>query len=290
MMIFKSSVGSSIGLVALALLGSSLQAQTTPPTTTIKFTSTNTTTFGSAPFNFTGDGVANFAWYAGTSEMGKVRGEGISQSAATGRNCTLPNGTSGIELKLVDHSAVTRFEDTGDLLYERGKPGDLVACLNLQNGTFFESGTVNIIGGTGRFKGATGSYMATQEGTILVPPGSDKLQFGFATATYIYTLTVPQGNTPPPQTTAVAGPKNTTTTSRAVQLDGSKSTSSDGKPLTYLWTIPQGGPSAAILAGNTVTPVVQFSQGQSTYTFQLTVTDTAGKTSTDFTMVNFAGN
>jgi len=187
--------------------------------------------------------------------------------------------------------AVTRFEETGDLLYERGKPGDLVACLNLQNGTFFEGGTVSIIGGTGRFKGVTGSYVAAQEGQILVPPGSDKLQFGFATATYTYTLTVPAGNSPTlPQTAAVAGPKNMTVGTRGLQLDGSKSTSADGKPLSYLWTIPSGAPPAAILGGNTSNPVVQFSQGQSTYTFQLTVTDSTGKSSTDFLMVMYNGS
>lgn len=52
---------------------------------------------------------------------------------------------------------------------------------------------------------------------------------------------------------AVAGPKNATSTSRLLQLDGSKSTSADGKPLAYLWTIPQGSPLAAILGGTTAT-------------------------------------
>src|SRR4051794_29121606 len=111
------SISIYTGLVLLTLFGSSIYAQTTTKPTSIKFTSTNTTSFGSAPFNFTGDGVANYAWFSGNSPMGKNTGQGISQSAPTGRNCTLPNGSSGIELKLVDHVAVTRFEDTGDLLY-----------------------------------------------------------------------------------------------------------------------------------------------------------------------------
>src|SRR3954453_9732727 len=112
-MAFRNSIISTLGLVLLTFFGGSVHAQST--TTTMKFTSTNTTTFGSAPYNFTGDGVANFAWYGGNSDLGKVTGQGISQSAPTGRSCTLPNGSSGIELKLVDHVAVTRFEDTGDL-------------------------------------------------------------------------------------------------------------------------------------------------------------------------------
>ena len=283
---FRRGIITSIGLVVLTLFEGSAHAQ---PSTgkTVTFTSTNTTSFGSAPFNFDGAGVANYAFFAGTSDMGKVTGQGISQSAPTGNTCTLPDGSSGIELKLVDHVAVTRFESTGDLLYERGQPGDLVACLNLQTGTFHEGGSVHIIGGTGAFKGATGSYVASQEGTILVPPGSKQLQFGFALATYKYTITIP--TTTQTSTVAVANPKDTTVVSRSIQLDGSQSTSGDGKPLTYQWSIPQGSPSAAILGGTTATPTVQFTQSHVTYTFQLTVTDSAGKSATDFVKVDYEG-
>jgi len=89
---------------------------------------------------------------------------------------------------------------------------------------------------------------------------------------------------------AIAGPKNLTVTSRMIQLDGSQSTSADGKLLTYLWTIPQGSPMAAILQGNTATPTVQFQQSHVTYTFQRTATDSAGKSSTDLATVNYQGN
>jgi len=190
----RTSISASIVLVVLTLFEGSAHAQpsTGKPEKTIEFTSTNTTTFGSAPFNFDGPGVANYAFFSGTSvKMGKITGQGISQSAPTGNTCTLPDGSSGIELHLVAHVAVTRFERTGDLIYERGEPGDLRACLNLQTGTFHEGGSVHIIGGTGGFSGVTGSYVASQDGHILVPPGSQRLQFGFAVATYKYTLTVP---------------------------------------------------------------------------------------------------
>jgi hypothetical protein len=90
----------------------------------------------------------------------------------------------------------------------------------------------------------------------------------------------------PAKTTAIASPKNATAVSQEVQLDGSMSTSSDGKPLTYSWTIPKGSPSAAIYRGNTATPSVQFSQ-RALYTFQLTVTDSTGKSATDIASVLF---
>jgi hypothetical protein len=88
------------------------------------------------------------------------------------------------------------------------------------------------------------------------------------------------------KTAAVAGPKNLTATSRVIQLDGTQSTSVDGKPLTFLWSIPQGSPSAAIAAGNSATPTVQLTV-RGTYTFQLTVTDSTGKSSTDFATVQY---
>jgi hypothetical protein len=95
---------------------------------------------------------------------------------------------------------------------------------------------------------------------------------------------------PAAKTAAIAGPKNATSNSREVRLDGSMSTSSDGKPLTYQWTIPKGSPSAAIYQGNTSTPSVQFSQGHALYTFELTVTDSTGKSATDTATVLFDGN
>lgn len=93
----------------------------------------------------------------------------------------------------------------------------------------------------------------------------------------------------PVQTQAYALPKSTTVTQKSIQLDGTQSTSQDNGPLTYYWTIPQGSPSAAISAGNTATPNVTFTL-RGTYKFQLTVTDSTGKTSTDTAIVNFQGN
>jgi len=193
---FRGSISIIIGLVVFTLFVGSSHAQETK---TITIESNNTTTFFSAPYNFDGQGVANYAVYAGKSNRGNITGQGVSQSAFTSNPptpCKLPNGSDGVALALEHHVAVTRFERTGDLLYEEGKPGDLKACLNFQTGIFFESGRVTITGGTGRFSGATGFYDAVQNGQIMVPsptsPSAAGLQFGFATATYTYTITVPK--------------------------------------------------------------------------------------------------
>ena len=90
-------------------------------------------------------------------------------------------------------------------------------------------------------------------------------------------------------TTASALPKNVTVTTPEITLDGTGSTSADGKPLTFMWSIPQGSPSAAILKGNSATPTVQFGQ-PGLYKFQLTVTDSSGTSASDVASVDFLGN
>lgn len=94
----------------------------------------------------------------------------------------------------------------------------------------------------------------------------------------------------PAQTHAVAGPKNLSVVAQELVLDGSRSTSADGKPLAYSWSIPPGSPTAAILHGDSVSPTVQFQRARGAYSFLLTVTDSSGRTSTDVTTVDFEGN
>ena len=91
-------------------------------------------------------------------------------------------------------------------------------------------------------------------------------------------------------TTAVAGPKDVSVTGRELQLDGTRSISGNGDPLSYQWTIPQGSPSAAIFHGTTATPTVQFGQWRGLYVFQLTVIDSAGRSAPDLVTVNYLGN
>ncbi|HEY2019450.1 MAG TPA: alkaline phosphatase family protein [Bryobacteraceae bacterium] len=93
------------------------------------------------------------------------------------------------------------------------------------------------------------------------------------------------GGVPAAATKAVANPKNATTTAAQMLLDGSASVSFDGKPLTYSWTVDPASPAATVTGANSASPLVQFTSGAGVYTFNLTVTDSAGKTSTDTTIV-----
>ncbi len=84
-------------------------------------------------------------------------------------------------------------------------------------------------------------------------------------------------------------PANATVTQSAITLDGTQSTSATGKPLTYFWSIAQGSLPAAISQGTTATPIVSFGAGDGTYAIVLTVTDSAGATSTASTTLSFFG-
>jgi hypothetical protein len=91
----------------------------------------------------------------------------------------------------------------------------------------------------------------------------------------------------PRLTTAVASPKDHATTQFEYRLDGTQSTSADGKPLVYAWTSLDS--RAAMRQTNTATPIVQFASGSGPYLFRLLVTDSLGKTSTDQVRINFFG-
>jgi phospholipase C len=83
-------------------------------------------------------------------------------------------------------------------------------------------------------------------------------------------------------TRAVINPKTMTTKALQVQLDGSTSTSADGGPLTYQWSVDPSSP-VAVMSSNTnpSTPAFQLVGGPGTYKFNLTVTDSAGNTAAD---------
>jgi phospholipase C len=102
------------------------------------------------------------------------------------------------------------------------------------------------------------------------------------------TMTGTAGGTPVPAgqvTKAVANPKNLAVTSTQLTLDGTASTSFDGKPLTYQWSLSSGSSNAQISNANSATATVLLQNGLGAYSFTLTVTDSSGKTSTDTTTI-----
>jgi hypothetical protein len=99
----------------------------------------------------------------------------IVQSAADGKNCTVPGGTAnaGIEDTLVGQNGVLRFQPSGDLLYLHATA--LTSCSDFSSLVppfpFVANASFVITGGTGKYAGATGTLTKSVKGTILSVPG-----------------------------------------------------------------------------------------------------------------------
>jgi hypothetical protein len=93
----------------------------------------------------------------------------------------------------------------------------------------------------------------------------------------------PNGNNRPP--VANAGP-DFETTAFIAPLNGSLSFDPDGDPITYSWR-SLGPLSTEIYGSTSARPQVRFTGNWGTYTFELTVTDSHGASSTDTVSVGF---
>jgi hypothetical protein len=90
--------------------------------------------------------------------------------------------------------------------------------------------------------------------------------------------------TPTQVTYAQAGPNKhaiITTNQATVKLDASKSTSGDGKPLTFLWNQDLGGPLVAVLNDQFPQATAILMAGPNTYSINLTVRDSFGNQDQD---------
>lgn len=89
--------------------------------------------------------------------------------------------------------------------------------------------------------------------------------------------------------TAVAAPKNQTTSSRMLQLDGTASKGSGGTAIVgYEWQTVLGN-NASVANPNSPTPTVTFLGGPGLYTFTLMVTDANNNNSVDVVKVTYTG-
>jgi len=162
--------------------------------------------FFSAPYSFTTPlNNAAYAVWSGTSNLGLINGQGVSQSGIqylpSGAPVfgTAPNGLYGIQLKLEGHYASTTLQTgTWDAIFDRGFAGDFTAVSDFATGKFYEWGQSTIEGGSGQFEGATGKVDLIQEGKIQVnidgstqTPAGNNGTFGFAKGTFTYNVTLP---------------------------------------------------------------------------------------------------
>ena len=88
--------------------------------------------------------------------------------------------------------------------------------------------------------------------------------------------------------TVVLNPATQATALRQVRLDASMSTDPNKLALTFAWTV-LSPPSAIIINPTSATPDVQLVNGFGTYSFQVTVTNSAGMSSMAVATVSYLG-
>lgn len=109
------------------------------------------------------------------------------------------------------------------------------------------------------------------------------------------TITFPAGTTTPPGSTAnnpivvfTPGAAQAVAT-RTVALDASRSTSPANLALTYSWRQVSGNP-AAVSNGLTAMPIITLPGIRQDYVFEVTVTDTQGRSTTGLTTLTYTGS
>jgi hypothetical protein len=133
-----------------------------------------------ALFSFDGN-LAGIFTYGEMGTFGQAMGQDVEETAPDGKTCTVPGHTAnaGTESMRVGDSDIVRYTSTGDLQYR--KATSQTSCADTSSGTppfpFVDQGSGIIIGGTGRFAGASGNYTFSDRGTILSQPNAPG--FGF---------------------------------------------------------------------------------------------------------------
>ncbi len=146
-------------MLSLASLGGSSEAATTP----MNYTASGS--FESSAFTFPDGNPSTSITLTGKSTAGPVTIQEWAAAVFTANKCTPAGGApnSGFEVIFKDSLEVITFVKTGDQLIQNLVSGS--ECFSL--GPFSGTLTVNNVGGTGRFAGATGTETLNFQGQYL---------------------------------------------------------------------------------------------------------------------------
>jgi hypothetical protein len=144
------------------------------------------------------------------------------------------------------------------------------------------------------FTSATSTAPAAVNPVIETVAGAIVLYSPTAT---VNTLTI---TTPPPSggggtttgapTVVIAGGATQTVTTKNITLDASQSTDPNGLALTYQWAVTGGEQNVSLLHGASAVASAQLGDnGPNTYVFTVTVTNSAGKSTTVTVTIHYVG-
>jgi hypothetical protein len=129
---------------------------------------------GKPDFNYKGSEreLGYFGIVTGKSTLGHWTGHMIVSAVATGRECLGVGGNKGVEPELLIEVFVVTFEDTGEQLFLRqnlANPGHACRVAGVGGSGAWR---LDVIGGTGRFEGATGLLVKSYTIVSLFAPTS----------------------------------------------------------------------------------------------------------------------
>jgi len=134
-----------------------------------------------------GDGVkATSFTYAANTNLGRVTGQAVFETSSLPAPVTCPEGN--LEYTVALDLPIERFPN-GDLLFYETPA--LTLCFDPNTGTFSISYTTTIIGGTGKFAGATGSIEGNSPGGYLFYDPVSGQGFGYFTGEFTGTIITP---------------------------------------------------------------------------------------------------
>jgi hypothetical protein len=142
--------------------------------------------------------------------------------------------------------------------------------------------------------GTTSATPATVNTVVESVAGAIVLYSPTATVNTLTVTTPPPGggggSTTGAPTVVIAGGVNQTVTTRNIALDASQSTDPNGLALTYQWSVTGGDQNVSLLHGTSAVASAQLGDnGPNTYVFTVTVTNSAGQSTTVTVTINYVG-
>lgn len=155
----KKLVRLCVGLMMIIIASSAVATNAEAEEETKLIKSKASGSFVSTNFDFDHPDLCTPSSYsnaAGKSDAGKFTLQAVLEFAPDKNNCTVPGrpANAGIEFKLVGEDGVSRFIETGDLLFFKGTLSTLCEDFSTFPFPFFDTETGIVTGGTGKYSGS----------------------------------------------------------------------------------------------------------------------------------------
>jgi hypothetical protein len=174
----KTSALFVLGAIASLLLANSVYATDGRP---VGYSAAGGCTFTNTSITFDGVNDASISTCMESDSFGLATGQVIGAYYDSGLSCTAPDGTAGETYTLEFATGASIYTAFNDQLFSYSETGTL--CTSLTTGVGGGKTTFTVSGGTGRFKGATGSFASSFTSSYLYSAGAGQTGY-FGRDTY----------------------------------------------------------------------------------------------------------